>query len=171
MENYIGVKQIKALPMNKLDYNKYRNWELPSDENREDEGYLVEYTDGGKSNHPKHEGYITWSPKDVFEKAYKKTSGLTFGLAVEALKLGKKLAREGWNGKGLFVFKQVPANIGLDIIPKMTSVPQSVKDTMLEREQHLNYRNQCVIVDKDGNVDNWAPSISDVFSEDWIILN
>ena len=158
MENYIGVKQIKALPMDAKEAlsKGYRTHTAD-----EFEGYEVVYEDGYKS----------WSPKDVFEKAYRKTSGLTFGLAVEALKLGKKLAREGWNGKGLFVFKQVPANIGLDIIPKMTSVPQSVKDTMLEREQHLNYRNQCVIVDKDGNVDNWAPSISDVFSEDWIILN
>ncbi len=171
MEHYIGVKQIKATPMNRLAYNEYRGWELPSDENGEDKGFLVEYTDGGKSNHPNHEGYISWSPADVFEKAYRETSGLTFGLAIEALKLGKKVSREGWNGKGMFIFKQVPANIGLDIIPKMTSVPQSVKDTMIEREQHLNYRNQCVIVDKDGNVDNWAPSISDVFSEDWIILN
>jgi hypothetical protein len=71
----------------------------------------------------------------------------------------------------MIIFKQVPANIGLDIIPKMTSVPQSVKDTMLERGQHLNYRNQCVIVNSQGDVDNWAPSISDVFAEDWTILN
>jgi hypothetical protein len=171
MEHYIGVKQLKAIPMNRLAYVQYRGWELPSDENGEDNGFLVEYTDGGKSNHPNHEGYVSWSPADVFEKAYRKTSGLTFGLAIEALKLGKKVSREGWNGKGLFVFKQVPANIGLDIIPKMTSVPQSVKDTMLERGQHLNYRNQCVIVNSQGDVDNWAPSISDVFAEDWTILN
>ena len=96
---------------------------------------------------------------------------LKFGQAIEALKEGKKVTRKNWNGKGLFIFKQIPANIGLEIIPKMQSVPDSVKSTMLDRSQHLNYRNQCVIVDMEGNVDNWAPSISDVFSEDWIILN
>jgi len=96
---------------------------------------------------------------------------LNFGQAVEALKSGKKIQREGWNGKGLFVFKQIPANIGLDIIPKMQSVPQSVKEEMIKRQQHLNYRNQCVIVDSSGNVDNWVPSISDVFAEDWVILD
>lgn len=94
-----------------------------------------------------------------------------FGSAIKALKNGYKLTREGWNGKGLFVFKQIPANIGTEIIPKMQSVPKLVKDTMIERNQNLNYRNQCVIVDKDGNVDNWAPSISDVFAEDWTIVN
>jgi len=94
-----------------------------------------------------------------------------FGGAIKALKAGRKVSRLGWNGKGLFIFKQIPANIGLDIIPKMQSVPQSVKDTMIDRSQHLNYRNQCVIVDVNGNVDNWAPSISDCFAEDWQVLD
>lgn len=99
------------------------------------------------------------------ENNLSKTFG--FGVAVGYLKKGQKLQREGWNGKGMFVFKQVPANIGLEIIPKMQSVPDSVKSEMIKREQNLNYRNQCVLVDSKGNVDNWAPSISDCFAEDW----
>ena len=39
--------------------------------NGDDEGYLVEYTDGGKANTPQYDGYVSWSPKDVFERAYK----------------------------------------------------------------------------------------------------
>lgn len=57
--------------MNLAEYSKYRGWELPADENGEDEGFLVEYTDGGQKNHPDHEGYISWSPKAVFENGYK----------------------------------------------------------------------------------------------------
>ena len=34
------------------------------------EGYLVEYTDGGKPSDPRHTGYISWSPKEQFDKAY-----------------------------------------------------------------------------------------------------
>lgn len=75
MENYIGVKQIKARPMNRLEYNDYRGWDLPSDENGADEGYLVEYPDSD-SNHPDHAGYISWSPKEVFEAAYFHIDGL-----------------------------------------------------------------------------------------------
>lgn len=71
MKNYIGTKLLRARPMNRLDYNQYRNWALPENENGEDEGYLVEYQDGGSSNDPRHKGYISWSPKDVFERTYK----------------------------------------------------------------------------------------------------
>ncbi|USD66733.1 hypothetical protein [Vibrio sp. SCSIO 43136] len=70
MEKFIGIKEIQAIPMNRLAYSQYRGWKLPEDENGEDQGYLVEYLDGGESNHPDHKGYISWSPKDVFERAY-----------------------------------------------------------------------------------------------------
>lgn len=70
MKKYIGKKSIKAKPMNRLEYNQYRGWTLPSDENPNDEGMFVEYVDGGKANHSDHEGYISWSPIDVFNKAY-----------------------------------------------------------------------------------------------------
>lgn len=70
MKLYSGSKQVHARPMNRGEYNAYRGWEVPADENPADEGYLVEYVDGGKSNHPAHAGYISWSPKDVFERAY-----------------------------------------------------------------------------------------------------
>lgn len=92
---------------------------------------------------------------------------MNFGLVTEGLKTGKVYARASWNGKGLFIFKQIPAVIGLDIIPKMQSVPQSVKDIMVERGQALSYTNQMVIVNKDGRVDSWVASSSDTFAIDW----
>lgn len=70
MHLYIGTKTLKARQMSRGEYNAYRGWELPADENPQDAGYLVEYTDGGKANHPDHEGYISWSPADVFNKSY-----------------------------------------------------------------------------------------------------
>lgn len=75
MQKYTGTKIVLAKPMNRLEYNQYRGWEVPADENPQDEGYLVEYVDGGKSNHEKHDGYISWSPKDVFERAYNLVDG------------------------------------------------------------------------------------------------
>ena len=47
-------------------------------------------------------------------------------------KAGFPIRRSGWNGKGLMVFKQVPAHIDSDIIPKMQSIPQSAKDLILK---------------------------------------
>lgn len=70
LNEFESHKRVKRCAMNRLDYNKYRGWELPHDENGEDEGYLVEYLDGGKPNHPWHSGYISWSPKEQFDNGY-----------------------------------------------------------------------------------------------------
>lgn len=71
---YTGIKEVKAFPMTREDYNTPRGWTVPEDENPNDEGYLVEYLDGGEANHPQFQGYISWSPKEVFENAYFRTS-------------------------------------------------------------------------------------------------
>ena len=65
MKHYIGVKEIDAKPMNRGEYNEYRGWTIPADENPADEGYLVKYPDG----------YESWSPKEIFEKAYTEFDG------------------------------------------------------------------------------------------------
>ncbi len=103
-KTYEGTKRVYARPMTRGEYNAYRGWEVPADENPADDGYLVEYLDGGKSNHPDHAGYISWSPKDVFERAYSEVGqGLSFGDALKALKAGQRVARTGWNGKGMWL--------------------------------------------------------------------
>lgn len=91
MINYVGKKAVKATPMTRAEYNIYRGWELPADENGADEGMLVEYIDGGKSNHPDHVGYISWSPKDVFEKAYKVAETYLDRLCNEIVELSSNL--------------------------------------------------------------------------------
>ena len=100
-----------------------------------------------------------------------KTEGLNYGHAIEALKKGSRVTRTGWEGKGLFVFKQVPSPIKAEIVPKMTSLPQSVKEEFMRREQGPNYQNQLALVKQDGSVDSWVASSSDTFAEDWIILS
>jgi hypothetical protein len=79
MKKYTGVKEILATPVNRKEYNDYRGWELPADENGDDDGFLVEYVQSETSpnvNHPAHAGYISWSPKDVFEESYISTDVL-----------------------------------------------------------------------------------------------
>ena len=95
---------------------------------------------------------------------------MNFGLIIEALKQGKLAQRAGWNGKGMFVMKQIPAEIGLDIIPKMQSVQKSAKDILINRATTLKYENQMLIIKEDGTADSWVPSSSDIFAEDWIII-
>jgi hypothetical protein len=96
---YIGTKLIKAKPMTRGDYNAFRGWKMPENENPEDEGYMVVYVDS--------DDYVSWSPKDVFERAYRSCNGgMTFGGALEMMKMGFKVARKGWNGKGMFIYMQ-----------------------------------------------------------------
>lgn len=65
---YKSNKRVTVVPMTRGIYNKYQGWTIPAKENPEDEGYLVEYLDGGEPNHPDHECFISWSPKDVFDR-------------------------------------------------------------------------------------------------------
>ena len=67
---YRGTKCVQATPMNRRDYNDLRGWTLPEDEDGDDEGYLVQYIDNQKANVEGFYGYISWSPKDVFERSY-----------------------------------------------------------------------------------------------------
>lgn len=65
---------------------------------------------------------------------------MNFGMAIMALKAGFPIRRSGWNGKGLMVFKQVPAHIESDVIPKMQSLPQSAKDLIIKAKVSLTIR-------------------------------
>lgn len=101
----------------------------------------------------------------------------TFGQAVSALNEGKMVAREGWNGKGLKVFRQVPATIDGEIIPKMQSLPDSVKEELVKRTNEdgsikpINYSNQLALLNPDNSVNGWAPSVSDTLANDWVIFD
>lgn len=161
MKTYIGTKIINAKPMNRLDYNKLRGWALPANENGGDAGYLVEYTDGGKPNLEGYAGYVSWSPSEQFNGAYRETDGLTFGLAVDALKKGEKLARSGWNGKGMFVFLVNGSTFNVSRAPLLGIFPEGTE---------INYRPHIDIKNVDGSISTWVPSIGDVMAEDWLIV-
>jgi hypothetical protein len=70
-KTYEGTKRLKAVPMTRGDYNAFRGWQQPADEDPEEAGYMVEYLDGGKPNVEGFDGYVSWSPADVFERSYK----------------------------------------------------------------------------------------------------
>ena len=98
-------------------------------------------------------------------------SGISFGSAIALLKSGFAIRRSGWNGKNLFVIKQVPAHIESDVIPNMQSLPQSAKNLILNGKGFINYTSQCLIYNGNtGRADSWVPSISDVFADDWELV-
>lgn len=94
MKQYIGTKLIEAEKAYRVDGKVVTLAEnrVPCG-NEVERGYKVRYADG----------YESFSPKQVFEEAYRPTDGMNFGLAIEAVKKGMKIARAGWNGKNQHV--------------------------------------------------------------------
>lgn len=163
MQKFYGTKQIAAKPMTRLEYNQFRGWQLPADENGADEGYLVEYLDGGKPNVEGYAGYVSWSPKKQFEAAYQPTDALSFGHAIVAIKAGHKVARAGWNGKNMFIY-YVPAN----------SYPASgnILGTMngLFPNDMVPYGAYIAMKTAQENVVPWLASQTDVLADDWCVI-
>jgi hypothetical protein len=164
MKQYIGVKIINAKPMNRQEYNDFRGWKLPEDENGADEGYLVEYVDGGQANTEEYEGYVSWSPKDVFERAYRQTEGMTFGMAIEAAKKGCKIARKGWNGKNMFVVHQKGYPEGIPANKNTADAFGMNEGDLFKVRPYLQMR--CA----DGTHQMWLASQSDILEEDWEVV-
>jgi hypothetical protein len=87
------------------------------------------------------------------------SSGLTFGQAIEAAKSGKKVARIGWNGSGMFAYI-VPAN----------SYPAQTEAARKEFGEMVPYRTYWALKTAQNDVATWAPSGSDSLAEDWMIV-
>lgn len=154
---YIGVKRVSALPMTAREASDkgYRVGQNGSIIPPTTQGYEVIYEDGYKS----------WSPKDVFDKAYRCTEGTTFGLAIEALKRGHIVTRRGWNGKGMFLWLK----------PAATIKSEWCKDPLLKEIVDANggeiqALGTICMKTADGKVlTGWLASQTDLLSEDWII--
>ena len=131
-KTYIGTKEILA-------------WEQEKDGQP---GYAVKYQDG----------YVSWAPKAVFEEAYRASEGdeqaLTFGDAIHFLKRGKKLARAGWNGKGMWL-KLVHADLA---------------DTVAFQHAALGPLPWIGVKTAGEHFVPWLASQTDVLAEDWQIV-
>ena len=94
---------------------------------------------------------------DIFQATYEKVSsiGVSFGKAIALLKSGKRVARLGWNGKGMFLFLRKGRMItGVD--------PASPMGGDFESLPHICMRTadgKCCV--------GWLASQTDMLAEDW----
>lgn len=158
MSKFIGVKTVEAVPMTasealQKDYRVGQNGTIIGPAT---EGYEVTYPDGYKS----------WCPKDVFEEANRPIADMTFGFAIEALKKGLKVARKGWNGKGMYLWLK----------PAVTIKSDWCKDPMLKEIVDANGGETealgaiCMKTADNRILTGWLASQTDVLSEDWVII-
>ena len=149
MKTYIGTKILQAEPMTRGEYNKFRGWPMPADENAADEGYVVTYKDG----------YVSWSPKEVFEEAYREVGEMMdFGGAIRALRAGCKTARAGWNGKKQYV-------------EMATCISYKGSTGNVVNVEHNNIGNKALaFVGTSGVQMGWLASQADMLADDWYIV-
>lgn len=115
------------------------------------DGYGVRYEDG----------YTSWSPKEAFEAAYMPVTAMDFGRALQALRDGHRIARAGWNGKGMFIFI-VPGSIfGVNRPPLLGIFPEG---TRIEYHPHIDMKTA------QGYIVPWVASQADLFGKDWLIV-
>lgn len=102
---------------------------------------------------------------DIFEALYdpadQEPFDRSFGDALNALKAGKKVARAGWNGKGMFLFL-VPGSTFLVNRPPLLGIyPEGTE---------INYCPHIDMKTADGKVVPWLASQTDVLADDWLIV-
>lgn len=158
-KRYIGTKIIMAWP----------------EERNGAPGYAVKY----------HDGYTSWSPAAIFEDAYRAIEGdshrLNFGDAIEMLKRGNRVARAGWNGKGMYLWMnqgivdasqpgfaaagwpQYGNQMTLDGVRLAMFEPGPAGITT--RMPNINMRTAS-----GATVTGWLASQTDMLAEDWVVV-
>lgn len=83
---------------------------------------------------------------------------MNFGYAIDRLKMGGKVARAGWNGKGMFLFL-VPGSIFAVSRPPLLGIYEA--GTKIQYHAHIDMKTA------DGFVVPWLASQTDMLAEDW----
>ncbi len=85
----------------------------------------------------------------------------SFSFALERLKEGKRVARIGWNGSGMFVFLVQGSTFSVNRPPLLGIYPEGTQ---------ISYRPHLDMKTVNGDIVPWVASQSDLLSEDWFIL-
>ena len=172
MKKYIGVKLVMAVAMLRGEFHANTgNPSMLSNEQAAEEGYEVEYLDGGEPNIEGRQGYVSWCPKEQFENANRPTDGMSFGMAVEALKVGHRVQRSGWNGKDMWLAymsaMSLPAFNTQDTNRKVNdrTAKWIGEDTPLNPNAYI----AMWTADKKWQP-GWLASQTDMLADDWMIV-
>lgn len=86
---------------------------------------------------------------------------MNFGEALNLIKNGQRVARRGWNGRGMFMYyvpaAKYPANRN----------ELAVMEPFADADGMVSYNAYMAIKNVDGTVSTWVPSVNDCLAEDW----
>jgi len=155
-------KAVSSKPMTRSEYNEFRGWELPSDENGSDSGFLIQDLNSSETNVEGEIGYISWVPTNVFYEGFKTSGSMSLGDAIVLVKNGLKVSRKGWNGADMFVYLVQPNSYFAAQNPN-SPVSGMFPDDMVPYDGYLAIRTAK------GTIATWSPSCGDALAEDWCI--
>lgn len=96
---------------------------------------------------------------------------MNFGNAIVALNNGHMVRRNGWNGKGMFIYKTVGNTVAKDFIPKFASLPSSVKKFLEAKGEDVIFNPSITMYTALGEMQpGWLASQADILAEDWKIV-
>ena len=93
---------------------------------------------------------------------------MNFGQAIEALKAGKRVARQGWNGKNMFLFLLPAGTVPLTAVHD-PALRQVLKDEIGGDTFEALGSIRMFTADKK-ILTGWLASQTDILAEDWVIL-
>lgn len=100
----------------------------------------------------------SWSPKAVFEEAYRPIDGMNFGLAIEAMKKGKKCRRAGWNRKNQH-------------IELASAISYTSPEGVIVNAEHDAIGNKAIAFCGTSGIQmGWLASQADMLADDWEIV-
>lgn len=99
-----------------------------------------------------------------------RAKNMNFGEALEALKNGKRIAREGWNGKGMFLFL-LPASNGIPTAAIHDPALRAVVESEVGADTFDALGSIRMFTADKKVLTGWLASQTDMLSEDWEILN
>jgi hypothetical protein len=86
---------------------------------------------------------------------------MSFSQALICLKAGKRVARDGWNGKGMFVFLVPGSTFRVNRPPLLGIYPEGAE---IRYHAHIDMRAA------DGTIVPWLASQTDLLADDWHTL-
>jgi hypothetical protein len=86
---------------------------------------------------------------------------MDFSAALNYLKEGRKVARTGWNGKGMFIFLVPGSHFTVNRAPLLGIYPEG---TRIDYHAHVDMKTAV------GDIVPWIASQSDLLHDDWELV-
>jgi len=102
------------------------------------------------------------------------TTGINFGLAIEAMKKGSKVARKGWNGKGMWCIYVPGSKVELRVnTPYYNALSNNGNEAVSSDPIEILPHFDMWTINAEGRrafLPGWLASQSDMDADDWEVI-